>query len=526
MTDQDQLSLFAADTALFADVENRIVRGLVLPYNELSSPSVSNTPPVMFSTGTVDLPADPEVIIANRGHSQFAIVGRGHSAEETPAGVVAAVKIARTPEGDALLAEASNPDPTKRPRLSAEIRGLVREGQRAIKATLTGVAFVPRGAFASAALFALAEEEATQIAEAVATAVSETLATIVEPQPPVDSPSPTNQEDTMTAAAAATIPAGLPTPATVQEDNTSAHGLFEALVAAGRGAREALEPYCSNGDMFAISTVQHSGPSGVTIGADTQVPQYVQELWKRRPYERKYVPLFNQLPLTSMKVLGWRWTTEPAVASYNGNTAEIPSNAVDTEPVSADAARYAGGHKLDRRYIDFGDTSVYQSYFQKMTESYSRVTDNAVLAAAVAAAADVTAGTVPSGIADGLAAIVDGALAIIESENTPSFAVVSPELWRDIALTARNDVLGYLTASMGLESGDLGGFRIMPGAVGTGLVLVGAKEAVTVYELPSVPIRVEGIDPHHGAIDPALFGYMAQITNNAAALALVDTDPA
>ena len=88
------------------------------------------------------------------------------------------------------------------------------------------------------------------------------------------------------------------------------------------------------------------------------------------------------------------------------------------------------------------------------------------------------------------------------------------------------DVLGYLTASMGLESGDLGGFRIMPGAVGTGLVLVGAKEARTIYELPGVPIRVEGIDPHHGAIDPALFGYMAQITNNAAALALVDTDPA
>jgi hypothetical protein len=136
------------------------------------------------------------------------------------------------------------------------------------------------------------------------------------------------------------------------------------------------------------------------------------------------------------------------------------------------------------------------------------------------------ADTVPDGIAAGLAAVVDGALAVIASENSPSFAVVSPELWRDIALTSKNDVLGYLSASMGLEGGDLAGFRIIPGPVGTGLVLVGAKESYTVHELGGVPIRVEGLDPHHGAVDPALFGYLAKVPNNAAALALVDTDPA
>lgn len=513
------------DTALFADLEKRTIRGLLLPYGELSRPSRSNTPPIMFTKGTVKLPADPVAVFANEDHSPFEPRGHGVSIEDTDRGVVVEFAIAKTPEGDDLLLRAADPDPAKRPRLSAEVKQLVRDGARAISATLTGGAFVRQGAFASAALFALAEEEATQIAEAVTTAVTDTLASLVE-QPTDSSPEPTPQEDTMTAAAAATIPPGLNTPTTpATPANVSSNALFEALVAANRGSRDALAPFAQQGDVFAIANVQHSGPSSVTIGADTQVPQYLEELWKRRPYERKYAPLFNQLALTSMKVVGWRWTTEPAVASYSGNATEIPSAAVDTEPVTADAARFAGGHKLDRRYIDFGDTSVYQSYFQKMTESYARVTDNAVLTAAVAAAADVTAGTVPSGIAEGLAAIVDGALAVIDSENTPSFAVVSPELWRDIALTARNDVLGYLTASMGLESGELGGFRIMPGAVGEGLVLVGAREAMTVYELPGVPIRVEGIDPHHGAIDPALFGYMALITNNASALALVDTAP-
>ena len=133
----------------------------------------------------------------------------------------------------------------------------------------------------------------------------------------------------------------------------------------------------------------------------------------------------------------------------------------------------------------------------------------------------VTPGTVPAGIAKGLAAVVDGALAVINSENTPRFAIVSSELWRDIVLTGKDEVLGYLSASIGLEEGSLDGFRLIPGAVGTGKVLVGAKEAMTVYELPGVPIRVEGIDPHHGAIDPALFGYYATIVNNAAALASV-----
>ena len=143
------------------------------------------------------------------------------------------------------------------------------------------------------------------------------------------------------------------------------------------------------------------------------------------------------------------------------------------------------------------------------------------LAGAVTAATAVTPGTVPTGVAAGLAAIVDGALAIIATENTPTSAVVSAELWRDIVLTGRDEVLGYLSASFGLEEGSTGGFRIIPGPVGIGKVLVSAKEARTMYELPGSPIRVEGLVPSNGAIEPALYGYIADITHNPAALALV-----
>lgn len=507
-------------TALFADVQARTLRGLLLPYGELSSPSVSNTAPVMFSKGTVEVPADPSALNANRLHSQFAPVARFTQIEDTDAGIVAHFAVAKTEDGDMLLAEAADPDEAKRPRLSAEIKGLVRDGANAVKAVLTGAAFVPQGAFASAALFSIAADEAADIETTIAAAVKAALAEHIQTN---DTPSeePTQKEDIMTASAAV-VPDGL-TPPVGPTTGLSVNSLFAALSNARTNA-DALKDADKLGELFAISTIQHSGPSTVTIGADVQVPQALGELWKRRAFQRKFAPLFNQSSLTSMKARGWRWVDakEPVVASYTGNTAEIPSNAVDTEEVTVDAQRIAGGHKLDRRYLDFGDQSIISSYFDHMTESYARVTDAAVLAAALAGSTALTSSVAPpTGVATGLSAIVDGALAVIDAENTPAFAIVSSELWRAIVLTPHDSILGYLSASLGLEEGSTAGFRIMPGAAGTGKVLVGAKEAMTVFELPGVPIRVEGIDPHHGAIDPALFGYYATLVNAAKGLQLV-----
>ncbi|MGV8851717.1 MAG: hypothetical protein ACOH1M_04005 [Rhodoglobus sp.] len=507
--------------ALFADIKTRTLRGLLLPYNELSSPSVSKTEPVMFAKGTVDIPSDPSALNANRLHSQFAPVARFTKIEDTDAGIVAHFAVANTPDGDDLLLEAADPDEGKRPRLSAEIRGLVRDGANAVKAALTGAAFVPQGAFASAALFSLAPEEADDIEDRITAAVKAALAELTPQANDAPSEEPLQKEEEVMTASAAVVPDGLTPPADATP--MSVNTLFSALISPRDSADTLQKLGRETGDLFAISTVQHSGPTTLTIGADVQVPQVLGELWKRRAYQRKFTPLFNQSPLTSMKARGWRFVDgkEPAVGDYTGNTAEIPSNVIDTEEVTVDASRIAGGHKLDRRYADFGDTSIIASYFDHMTDDYSRKTDAKSLAAALAGATAMTSTVAPAGIATGLAAIVDGALAIIANENTPSFAVVSPELWRDIVLTPNEAILGYLSASLGLEEGSTAGFRIIPGAAGTGKVLVGAKEAMTTFELPGVPIRVEGIDPHHGAIDPALFGYYANLVNAAKGLQLV-----
>lgn len=507
-----------SDALFSVDVETRTIRGLLLPFGELSRRSVSGEEPVMFSAETdLALPIDPMVAtLYDDDHNRFEPRGRGLAFESTPEGVVAAFTVAKTPEGDELLQRAQQ---EPKPRLSPEIKGLVRRGTAALKGAITGASIASVGAFGTAALFSAIDD--------VTEAPEPEPAPTTDPTDPTESTEESEPEMSIVPDTVVTVEDDTTTDTTT--DSTTANGLFAALAHAGRTQdRSALADYTGGGALFAISTIQDSGPDGKAIAADTRVPQFVGELWKRRRYQRKFIPLFNSAPLTSLRITGWKWTDEPEVGDYAGNTAEVPSNPIDTEPVSKDARRLAGGHKLDRRFVDFGDTTVYASYFDKMTESYARKSDLRVVTgvAAAATARDVSDLEIPSGVAAGLAGVVDGALGVIESENTPTFSIVSAELWRDIVLTGKNEVLGYLNASLGLEEGSLeeNGFKILPGPVGLGKVLTGAREAATVYELGGgSPIRVEGIDPHHGAIDPALFGYCDFLTEAADALAMVDT---
>jgi hypothetical protein len=477
------------------DPDARTLRGLLIPFGEKSRTASTGQSEVEFSADTIDLPRDPSVVTLNREHNRHDPVGRAVELTKSARGVEATFQLADTDEADDWLSRQKS---TLR-KLSAEVIFAADK----VRAKLTGSALVTEGAFASAGLFALAEDAEPETPDEDTPSEEPEAAEAVE------------SEDAVTDIA--TLPEGVQPAGDPKTVDTSASALFSAIAKHGE-----------NGDasaLFAISNVQASGPSGAAIAADTQNPEYLGEIWAKNPYSRKFLPLFEQRSLTSFKVDGWRWVTTPTVAAYSGNVSDVPSNTVDTEPVTATARRIAGGHKIDRRFADFGDQGVIESYMQKMTESYARVSDADILGQAVTASTAVSLGSASGGPV-ALDAIVDGALGVIASENTPNFAVVSPELWRDIVLTGKNDTLGYLQAGFGLEEGSVEGFRIIPGAVGTGNVLVGSKNALTVFELPGAPIRVEGISPHQGSIDPALYGYLAHLVNNSAALSLVDTAPA
>lgn len=273
-------------------------------------------------------------------------------------------------------------------------------------------------------------------------------------------------------------------------------------------------------------------------------PQYIGEVWSGQPYTRRFIPLFAQAALTSFNIKGWQFKEgkTPEVDLYTGNKADIPSNAVETEEVSGDLQRFAGGHDIDRKFRDFSSSEFWEAYFRKMAESYAKKSDRYVrdVAKAIPTAGNggrvhLASADMPEGVPTALALIVKGALKMLNSdlEVMPTFAMVTGDLWEEIFYTKQEDVLAYLKSSLSLKDGQVEDFQIVPVPVGsltvgsggsawTGKVLVGHKEAVKVYELPGSPIRVEAEAISKGGIDEALFGYVGTMTENAKGLVSYD----
>lgn len=277
----------------------------------------------------------------------------------------------------------------------------------------------------------------------------------------------------------------------------------------------------------AVANVKYDGTGGLTTGI--MPPQWVGELWDGNSYAQKFLPLFGHADLTGLEFTGYQWETKPKGGTWAGNLAEVPSNTPKLKAVKGTASRYAGAHKIAREFQDlraFGDRSFFDAYFAAMSDDYAQWADETVvLDAAVSAATKVIADN-PSGLAigAGLSAIIDGAAEVISANATPTFALVSTDLWKQIAKTPSDATLGYLNAGLRLtgEDGALDSFSIRPtDKLAAGQVLVGAREALTVYELPGVPIRVDALDVARGGIDEGVYGYAGALVNKADALQLV-----
>lgn len=263
------------------------------------------------------------------------------------------------------------------------------------------------------------------------------------------------------------------------------------------------------------------------IGTAAAVPEYLGEIWSGIPFARRIIPLLMSGTLTSLSAIGWRWTTKPEVSEWAGNKSDVPSNSPATEQATWGIKRFAGGWDIGREFIDFGETEVINSFLTLAAADYARKSEAYVLTQLLAAATPMVAGTVPADVPAALAGIVDGALEIIANDARPSYAIVNPADYRPLLFTKKIDSLEYLTSAIGLESGSLEGFSIVPHTgVTAGTVMVGAREAAAVHELAGSPIRVNALDMAKGGVDEALFGYVQFRDYYAEGLQLVDIDPA
>lgn len=507
------------------DTETRTVRGLLLPWDEMAQGiSSTQTQPLSFSRGTVTLPADFTVLNANLLHDKYSPIARFTNVEETERGIEAEFAIAKSPEGDELLADIES---GKMRSLSAEFKNLLRNGAKAVSAVLSGAAFVPKGAFQSAAVFSLAPDEEEveqdpkhlQVALATQEFPEDITAVTPEGQTAVyttDTPSEESTNDKQTKEITMTdfamLPDGVSTPEA--KIDTSANALYNSLAKLNtRG-----EPVSAD---FALSDIVAADVPGI------EAPQYVGELWAARAYTQKVLPLFGHANLNSYTVTGFRWVTGPEVALYAGNKTAIPSNEVETEAYSVTAQRIAGGHDVDRRFRDFGNTAFWDGYFRHMTDSYAKVADDYVFSI-IEDAADANIVSVDDeGVTDPFQWIVDAALQVEANGFTPTFALVAPAVYKSILTKPKDQTLEFFNSAFGLTEGNFGGFRVVPHAgVATAghKAIVGSRDAATVYELPGSPIRVEGLDIAKAGIDPALYGYVAVTINKATGLVVIDGD--
>lgn len=497
-----------------ADADSRVLEYLLLPFGE---PGRTSAGTVTASAGVLEL---PEVLVGNYEHDRKRPIAPGR-VDEREDGLYARFEVPETTAGNDLLAEARI---GLRPGVSVELEDFAVRGGRLVAGRLVEAGFVRTPAFPSALLVAedygelVERDESVTVTHndgSVSTTETHTETSYSHTDPDAsDEDDDENQETETVTASLATAPAGGVAARTASGARKRPVGrgeLFELLANAHRkGGKSALTA--------ALADIVPADVVGM------EQPQFVDELWSGRGYQRRIIPLFNHADLTSFTVRGWRWVTKPVVAPYTGNKTAVPSNTVQTEQLDIPAERIAGAHDIDRKHKDFNDAAFFAAYYAAMTESYAEVSDAQVLADVLAGATAVTPGTVPTDVPEGLVYVVDGALSVLDATRTvPGFALVATNLWRDILLTPRDKTLEYLSAALGLEDGSTAGFKLLPAPeLAADQVLVGARAAVTVHELGGpAPIRVEAENIANGGVDAGVFGYYATNIHDEGGLALV-----
>lgn len=520
---------------LLASVTDRTVTGLLVPYGETGRTNLGR---VKVRAGALEIPADPDVVGLNTDHERHAVVGRATELRATDAGIVATFRVARTPEGDQLLAEQTSVDPGARKRLSVEATGLVIRSGEIVAGRVYGAAAVPAGAFPSAALHAADVGDVGEIRPGCSCGhcedvrAADAAAAATEPEPTTTDP----VTDPVTEPITITDPVTAPV---TREDTPAMPAAAAPADLVAHAAPRAESKINTPRDLFAAIAHAHATRDGDLLAALSDItsashspniapPQFVGELWSGVAYARQYIPLFSHADLTSWTVAGWRWLVKPEVGKYAGNKTPVPSNQPTTEPVSIDAERIAGAHDIDRKFRDFRDTSFIESYYRAMTESYAEVSDIDVLDQVLSQLTPTDVGTdLPDGVPVGLVGIVRGYLRVLRAtRRRPTFALVADDLFESMLYTPATAVTPYLERLLGQPGGFEDGFIRPSVDLAPGQVFVGVKDAVTVHELGGgAPIRVDTVDVAKGGEDHGVFGYTAVNTHRLDGLALIDTAP-
>ena len=566
------------EAGLFSRVaDTRTVKGLLLPFGELSRPNLSKTEPVMFSAASVSIPRDPSAVTLNDEHDRFNPIGRATSLEVTDAGVVAEFTIFNTDEGDAYLE-----NPTKR-KLSAELGSLMRAGTKAVRSRLTGAAVCTEGAFASAALFSLAPGVSAEFAEEVPSSdeysapessssseytteftdsegvrwrrveksVRETTVTQISDSAPADEDNPEDsKEETMTASTAGQTPAPLVTPDIAPPvQDVDLHAVFSAMANIKNGVQ--IED--NESALFALADITTTG-AGALPAAGVIQPAWVGKLWQGKEYVRKYLPLNNHTfgPIDLGGRAGFRLDQGTALVQERttGEKKELPTGSATTSrrESTRKSFGYAADVAAEWSYLS-GGAEVLESFWKGVANSYAKVTDLVGLASMFRVASRDTGaalsrmiapGSLPAGTPansayyPGIVQLIQAIEAISDADDDPSWAVVNPVLWQQLIFTPKDLLPEFISLAVGVGTGEANAdgkitVRKAPQSAFIGTkatdpqVIAGAKNAIEFKELGTTPIQIEALNVAKFGVDRATVGFLEEFVVRPEATVFIGT---
>lgn len=490
----------------------RTRKHLLLPYGE---PGRTNIGTVIAKPGRLKVPGG--ALPVNMQHKGGAKVGY-MTAAETDAGLVSETTFFDTPEGEEALAEV---DSGKRPGISVETENTIVKDGELIGGDLVAAGLVEKPAFPSA-LMTAADTDETQIDHAAAAAAhgasntNETTGTASaagttmtgshagkEPQVTVTNTKPSLSEHLLNQLAAQ----GNPTmhAAEANKDGLSLAKFTSALF----GLRSSNDPRTMHAALDVMTQADILDP--------TSVPQYIGETWKGRHRPDIYTPLLDSAALTALTVIGWRIVKKPTFDDWdpaftgtapNEQMTEIHSNEVTFEPTTEVAKRLARGQRFDRAIDDFPNPEAMAVFLREETQALSDLFEAKSKAFILANAKSVTATGADK--TDAWAKLIFGMANVLEY-STPTYAIIGNDLWRSLQNTPQIDARQYLAAQLGLEEGQLQGFKLQPARLTdtamNGRIIVGAKPALKLWTPPGAPIRVDALAVQSGAIDKAVYSY-------------------
>lgn len=508
----------------------RTIAGLAAPWDV---PGFTSAGKLTLIRGSITIPDDLSAIkLMDYHQNPPAAIGYCTTAEDTDAGLFMAFQLGTTPACQLAVTEAAE---GLRDGLSVELVDVKLDStDHVLSSILTGVALVPVPAFASARVTQVAashhpnttqegptmpEPTTTDAAAPAVSAAVGDIVTIGVTGPIVTDSAPADTGAPAAAATATEVAAAVVAQLTASHASSGRpaaapmgltgvhHGTAPALPAEVAAALHRVMIGQTRPELeAALSDITNTDVFG-TIGQDA----YVGQLWSSVTFARRFVPLLRPGTLTSWKVKGWRWVTKPEVGDYAGDKTAIPSGVVDVEPAEATAARLAGGHDLDRKFRDFGDTEFLDAYLAAMTESYARKSDAKALAFILASA------STPAGNATaGGGSVIDAAIlaaSLLEEQTdggSPDYFLVNRADLRALGGVTEQNRKAYLEL-FGVDPAKF----LASNLVTAGTVIAGMTGAGTFYELGGPPIRVEALDIARGGIDEALFGYWATLLHDA-----------